>query len=81
MRLIFGVLSLLVVVAVVGVLAKKQLQAVHVPAVGAASAPAFAGTPAQRSQQMQRQASDDVRKALEQGMQRNETEGETQSRP
>ena len=74
MRVIFSVASLLVVVAIVGMLAKKQLQAVQPMAGGAASVPAVSGTPAQQSQQLQRQASDDVKKALEQGMRRNEAE-------
>jgi hypothetical protein len=30
------------------------------------------GTPAQQSQQLQRQVTDDINKALQQGMQRNE---------
>jgi hypothetical protein len=54
MRVVFGVLSLLIVVAIVGVLAKKQLSA----AVGPAAAPASAegaslpsGTPRQQVQQ------------------------------
>ena len=75
MRLIFSLAGLLVVVAIVALLAKKQLQAVQLPAVdGAASTAAVSGTPAQQSQQLQRQVSDDVKKALEQGMRRNEAE-------
>jgi hypothetical protein len=42
MRAIFGVLGLLVVVAIVGVLARKQLGAASAPA--AVTAPAGAGT-------------------------------------
>jgi len=74
MRVIFGVLSLLIVVAIVGMLAKRQLQAVQlsVPAERIASAPVLTGTPAQQSQQLQRQVTDDINKALQQGMQRNE---------
>ena len=74
MRMAFGVLSLLIVVAIVGMLAKKQLQAVQVPADSAASMPALSGTPAQQSQQLQRKVADDIGKALEQGMRRNESE-------
>ena len=74
MRIAFGVLSLLIVVAIVGLLAKKQLQAVQVPVGGAASVPAVSGTPAQQSQQLQRKVADDIGKALEQGMRRNESE-------
>lgn len=58
MRALFGVLSLLVVVAIVGVLAKKQLGAI---APGAAPPPVAApgsvapptGTPQQQVQQVQ----------------------------
>lgn len=56
MRAVFGILSLLVVVAIVGVLAKKQLGA---GAPAAATSPALegavvqpAGTPAQQVQQV-----------------------------
>ncbi|MEO7641024.1 MAG: hypothetical protein ABI919_05775 [Ramlibacter sp.] len=58
MRIVFGVLSLLFVVAVIGFLAKKQLGAVTAPpaalpgATGAASAAAPA-TPKQQVQQYQ----------------------------
>lgn len=74
MRIIFSVLGLLVVVAIVGMLAKHELQAarVIVPADGAASATVLTGTPAQQSKQLQRQVTDDINKALQQGMQRNE---------
>ena len=76
MRVIFGVLSLLVVVAIVGVLAKKQLGAVA-PVAGPPVAaepgtmPAPAGTPQQQVKQFQqavqgameqpRQISDDTK--------------------
>lgn len=64
MRLIFGVLSLLVVAAVVMVLAKQQLQAVGTirPA-----APAPPPTVAEGARQMQQRVADDVTKALQQG--------------
>ncbi|MDH3460026.1 MAG: hypothetical protein OEM00_03420 [Burkholderiaceae bacterium] len=77
MRMVFGVLSLLVVLAIIGSLAKKQLQAVSVPVEPsgtAASAPPPSGTPAQQSQQLQRRVADDVSKALEQGASRLENE-------
>jgi|GEM_PF-864324 len=76
MRAIFGVVSLLIVLAVVGIAAKKQLQAVN--NVGATSpapqtttdtttvAPA-ASTARAKSQQLQQRMADDVNKALEQG--------------
>ena len=57
MRAVFGVLSLLIVVAVVGLLAKKQLAGVQapVPSAGppAAGVAAPAGTPQQQVQQVQ----------------------------
>ena len=75
MRVIFSVVSLLVVVLIVGLLAKGQLQAVRMPQPTAASAPVPSGTPVQQSQQLQRQVADDVTKALEQGMKRGDAEG------
>ena len=57
MRIVFGVLSLLVVVAIIGILAKKQLGAVAPVAAPATSAPgtvvAPSGTPQQQVQQVQ----------------------------
>ena len=70
MRAIFGVLSLLMVVAVIGVLAKKQLSPAPVklaPADAglAVPAPADGATPQQQSQQIQNQ----VRQSIEATMQ------------
>jgi hypothetical protein len=66
MRIVFSVLSLLVVVAVIGILAKKQLGGpapVVIPAsAGAPSGPVLTGTPQQQVQQF-RQAAE---KALQQ---------------
>lgn len=69
MRLVFGVLSLLIVVAVIGVLARKQLGALS--AVG--SAPAIptgvslpGSTPQQQSQQLQNQVKKSLDAAMEQ---------------
>ncbi|WP_227494281.1 hypothetical protein [Ramlibacter pallidus] len=54
MRAIFGVLGLLVVVAIVGVLAKQQLSAGAKPRTGApAEAAAPVGTPRQQVQQVE----------------------------
>ena len=57
MRAVFGVLSLLVVVAIVGILAKKQLAGVPAPAgtpgLSAAGVVVPAGTPQQQVQQFQ----------------------------
>jgi hypothetical protein len=55
MRIVFGVLSLLFVVAIIGFLAKKQLSSGVAPAVPATAdapgAPALSGTPKQQVQQ------------------------------
>jgi Na+-transporting methylmalonyl-CoA/oxaloacetate decarboxylase gamma subunit len=57
MRIVFGVLSLLIVVAVIGILGKKQLTAIApVPAPASTGAPADSvaapsGTPKQQVQQ------------------------------
>lgn len=70
MRAIFGVLSLLVVVAIVGLLAKKQLSPGAVRAAPAGEsvtlpAPLAGTTPQQHSQQLQQQ----VRQSLENTLQ------------
>ena len=70
MRAVFGVISLLVVLAVVGLLASRQLRtaglagAVQPHAGGAA---ASAATPREQARQVQQQVAADVAKALEQG--------------
>ena len=66
MRIVFGVVGLLVVVLIVGLLAKQQLRAVQ-PAPAGATASA-AAPPAQA---LQRRTADDVAKALGDGQQRN----------
>jgi hypothetical protein len=82
MKAIFGVLSLLVVLAVVASIAKKQLQAVA-PASAtraaaiAGSAASFAPDPnaatvAEQARSMQERARVNTARALEQGVQRNE---------
>lgn len=66
MRVVFGVVGLLVALAIVGIVAKKQLQATG--QVAATVAPAASGaTVAEQSRQIQRQIQQDVTKALEQG--------------
>lgn len=70
MRVVFGVLSLLVVVAVVGFLAKKQLGSASLPvavpqSAGAPVAP-LGATPAQQSQQLQQQVKKDVEALMQQ---------------
>ena len=81
MRAIFGVLTLLIVLAIVGLLAKKQLQAVNnvgaslPPAQGIDASPAApaASTVRAQSQQLQQRVADDVNKALQQGAARTES--------
>ena len=76
MRAIFGVLSLLIVVAVVGVLAKKQLGSVSEIKVPAVVAPAAsdgptppAANPAGNLQQQSQQIQQQFKAAAEAGMQ------------
>jgi multidrug efflux pump subunit AcrB len=70
MRVVFGVLSLLVVVAIVGFLAKKQLgrasAPVAVPPAEGVPSVASGGTPAQQSQQLQQQVKKDVESLMQQ---------------
>lgn len=65
MRAIFGVLSLLLVLAIVAVLAKKQMGALSVAPVGGVSAP-VGTTVQQQSQQLQQKIKQDVEKSLQQ---------------
>jgi hypothetical protein len=68
MRAVFGVVGLLVVVAVVGWVAKKQLESARAISVVPATAQDAAGAPVrEQSQQLQRQVAEDVAKALSQG--------------
>lgn len=69
MKAIFGVLSLVIVLAVVGSVATKQLRALEVramPETGAASTAAIVATPAQQSQQLQGRVRDDVNRLMQQ---------------
>jgi TRAP-type uncharacterized transport system fused permease subunit len=82
MRAIFGVVSLLIVVAIVGLLASRQLKAVNssvssaaaTRAPAGASAPAPTGTVREQSQQLQQKVANDVVKALEQGARKDESD-------
>lgn len=81
MKALFGVVSLLIVLAIVGIVAKKQLHAVNnvgmsLPPVQTSTdtstaAPA-ASTVRAQSQQIQQRVVDDVNKALQQGAARDE---------
>lgn len=62
MRAVLGVVGMLIVVAIVGLIARSQLQAVRTDPVAAA-----ASGVREPSQQLQRQVADDVAKALSQG--------------
>lgn len=73
MRAMFGLVGLVVVLAIVGLLAKKQLAATRAPmpalqtatgAVGPASAPT--GTVREQSQQMQQQVKQQVESLMQQ---------------
>jgi Na+-transporting methylmalonyl-CoA/oxaloacetate decarboxylase gamma subunit len=75
MRMVFGVLSLLIVVAIVGIVAKNQLNSFKAPAASTQAVPGVAaptGTPKQQVEQMKqsiesaiqqapRQSSDDTK--------------------
>ena len=83
MRAIFGVVSLLVVLAVVGLLMMKQLKAVNhsvssaatqMAMPGASAAPPLQGTVREQSQQLQQKVANDVVKALEQGARKDESD-------
>lgn len=73
MRAVFGLMGLVVVLAIVGLLAKKQLAAMRAPvpalqtatgAAGPASAPT--GTVREQSQQMQQQVKQQVEGLMQQ---------------
>ncbi len=70
MRAVFGVVSMLIVLAVVAFLAARQLKSaaprVAAPGAAAASAP-LSGNVGEQLRQVQQQVGADVAKALEQG--------------
>jgi len=68
MRIVLGVISLVVVLALVGMLAKTQLRAVATVAPRAAEGAASALP--EQARQVQQRVHDDVTRALEQGAQR-----------
>jgi len=67
MRAVFGIVSLLVVLAVVGLLARKQMKAVDSAVPPAASAPA--GSVRDNAARVQEQVASDVAKAVEKAAQ------------
>lgn len=73
MRAVFGVVVLLVALAIVGMLAVKQLKATGqsvgaaLPAAGGSATEATAANVREQSQQLQQRVQSDIAKALEQG--------------
>jgi hypothetical protein len=65
MKAIFGVVGLLVALAIVGILAKKQLSAARGPAPADGEPPA--ATVREQSQQTQERVRQDVQRALDMG--------------
>jgi hypothetical protein len=65
MRGVFGVLGLLIVLAVVALLAKKQMGTTAITAPGI-STPAAGATPQQQSQQIQKQIGQSIESSLQQ---------------
>jgi hypothetical protein len=76
MKALFGIVSLLVALALVGILVSKQLHATRSLTVDSSKGPASgASTPAavrEQSQQIQNKVRDDVVKMLEQGARKDE---------
>jgi multidrug efflux pump subunit AcrB len=66
MRAVFGILGLVVVVAVVGLLAKKQLGSATAPLPAVPGAPAAAGVPAATPQQQVQQFEQALQGAMQQ---------------
>ena len=67
MKALFGVVSLLVVLAIVGLMAAKQLRAVSAPIAAAPGGAAASGSVRDEARQTQQQVAADVAKALQQG--------------
>jgi len=70
MKAMFGVVSLLIALAVVGLLASRQLKSVGNAGGPAAPALSGSGNAAHQSADFQQRVVDDVAKAMEQGAQR-----------
>ena len=66
MKALFGVVSLLIALALVGVLASRQLKATTQAAVPSAGNAATPSTVKQQSTQVQEQVRNDIAKAVEQ---------------
>jgi hypothetical protein len=85
MRALFGVVSLLVALAIVGLVAVKQLKAVgHVGGPGASAAAGLppvpqmsgSGTVRQQAQQLENKVANDVVRAMNQGAEARKDESE-----
>jgi hypothetical protein len=85
MRALFGVVSLLVALAIVGLIAVKQLKAVGhtgtAPASAEAGVPVVpqmsgSGTVRQQAQQLENKVANDVAKAMNQGAEQRREESE-----
>ena len=75
MRAIAALIGLLLVLAVVGGLLRTQLKAspsLQSPTLSTAASLPAAGTPATAARRVEKQVSDDVGRALEQGARRND---------
>jgi hypothetical protein len=70
MKAVFGIVSLLLALMVVGVLASRQLKAGSAPVSAgmAASGTAATAPPHEQSRQIQQQVRDDLNRALQQGI-------------
>jgi len=71
-RVVLGVVGLLVALAIVGLVAKKQLQATGQAVTTAVPGAAPASNVAEQSRQVQQQIKADIGKALEQGARKDE---------
>ncbi|HET7794167.1 MAG TPA: hypothetical protein VFL64_12360 [Rhizobacter sp.] len=67
MRILFGVASLLVVLAVVGFAASRQLKTLSAPASPQAASGSTVVSQREQARQLQEQVQRDLNKALEQG--------------
>ena len=68
MKTVFGVLSLLIVVAVMGILARKQLTAIT-PTQSTSAMPAGVAVAPSTTQQQSQQLQDQVKKSVEEALQ------------
>ena len=67
MRILFGVASMLVVLAAVGLLASRQLKTLSAPAPAQAASGPTVMSQREQARQLQEQVQRDLNKALEQG--------------